>query len=232
MWNMYLMRTAGTRWRKSHLALPHVQTRTCARRSSFSFACASHTSLRRTHVFATAPLKANIRKNSHGRSIFALMSVRDARDVCSEGPSLGAREPSSVHQVATEQLWRISVLRSAEWGRGVLGDVFLVSLRQSGFLSNILRKVFFFAPPCLPASLIVVSSSRDLALPTAARSSPRAANRYRAYRAAASRSARKQKKTSTFAVKLPSTLLRLNGLRSLKQLLECRYGVIKFLETQ
>lgn len=119
------------------------------------------------------------------------------------GPSLAVGDPNPVHHVATEQLRRISILRSTEWGR-VFSGMFFSSHSDSQALSleHPQERSFFFLFTC--QSHFHVSSLSDLALPSAARRSPLAPNCHRAYLAQANcHTARKKPPSYFHRKKLP-----------------------------
>lgn len=119
-----------------------------------------HTRIAQTHSH-TSEGKHQRADISHGWNILALTLARDANSPCVlRGPSRlhttklhsqrARRCRSGGHRPAVKNFGS----RKRSMRMGVLRDVFLVSLRQSGSLPGILRKVFFFFSVYLPTSLL------------------------------------------------------------------------------
>lgn len=141
----------------------------CTHTSCFSLLSVSQTNS--GCCYLSSENKHWLADNSHGCNIFALMFVRDARDVCSED----SEAPSSVNLAATEQLWSISILRSTEWGwvfSGMLFSYHSDSQTRSRTSSGKISFLFTCKSHCCASSL------SELTFPTATHTSLLSANRH------------------------------------------------------
>lgn len=137
-------------------------------------------------------------------------------EMCAQKALSGRRRPrpctSCGHRAAAKNFHS-----EKHWMRtGVLRDVFLIPLRQSGSFSwtSSGKIFFFFLFTC--QSHCRVSSLSDLGLPSAARHSPLAANCHRAYFAQANRHTSSKKKQNSYyhRKKLPPHMLLDSGAKS------------------
>lgn len=152
MWNMYFMRSAQSTAVKNHTCCWHM----CKHTHVTLFLCLLlHQRLLDTLWF----LPSLFWKKTPGswqltwpQYICFNAGKRCGRCVL-RGPSLAVGDPGPVHHVATEQLRRISILRSTEWGR-VFSGMFFSSRSDSQALSleHPQERSFFF-PVYLPVSL-------------------------------------------------------------------------------